>query len=334
MKPAVYFIIAALCHFTTAFAASDAAPFLGSWGFDIPSGGAGWIGVTEENRALRVELLWGVGSIERATSARMEGDALHFVMESSWTEKDAAGREQPVTFSRTVTLRRNGDTLALTSYSIGTHEPDGRHEALQGQRIPAPPPAPDLARIRFGAPIALFNGKDLTGWKLVHPGDVNGWSAEDAKLVNRPVQQEGQPHQSYGNLRTVAEFEDFNLTLEARPTAGSNSGVYLRGIYEVQVLDSFGRPVDAHNMGAIYGRLRPDVTAEKPAGEWQTLNVTLVDRHATVVLNGVTIIDNQPLLGCTGGALWSDVFRPGPIYLQGDHSQIEYRNIVLRPVLK
>ncbi len=76
------------------------------------------------------------------------------------------------------------------------------------------------------------------------------------------------------------------------------------------------------------------MAAEKPTGKWETLNITLVDRHVTVVLNGRTIIDNQPLLGCTGGALWSDVFRPGPIYLQGDHSQIEYRNIVLRPVLK
>ncbi len=59
-----------------------------------------------------------------------------------------------------------------------------------------------------------------------------------------------------------------------------------------------------------------------------------MDRHATVILNGKKIIDNQPLLGCTGGALWSDESRPGPIYLQGDHSLIDFRNIVLQPVLK
>ena len=73
-------------------------------------------------------------------------------------------------------------------------------------------------------------------------------------------------------------------------------------------------------MGGLYSRITPTVNrAEKPAGEWQTIDITLVDRHVTVILNGKTIIDNQPVLGCTGGALWSDEFRPGPIYLQGDH---------------
>ena len=87
-------------------------------------------------------------------------------------------------------------------------------------------------------------------------------------------------------------------------------------------------------MGAIYGRITPTCAAEKPCGEWQTMDITLVDRHATVILNGKKIIDNQPIIGCTGGALTSDEFKPGPIYLQGDHTAIEYRNIVLRPVVK
>jgi len=113
-----------------------------------------------------------------------------------------------------------------------------------------------------------------------------------------------------------------------------NSGVYLRGIYEVQISDSYGRDLDSHNMGAIYSRITPTVAAEKPAGQWQTLNITLLNRHVTVELNGKVIIDNQPLLGCTGGALWSDESKPGPIYLQGDHSAVSYRNIVLTPILK
>jgi hypothetical protein len=87
-------------------------------------------------------------------------------------------------------------------------------------------------------------------------------------------------------------------------------------------------------MGAIYSRIAPTIAAERPAGEWQQLDMTLVDRHVTVRLNGTTIIDNQPLAGCTGGALWSDESRPGPIYLQGDHGPVEYRNIVIRPVVK
>ncbi len=87
-------------------------------------------------------------------------------------------------------------------------------------------------------------------------------------------------------------------------------------------------------MGAIYGRITPSAAAEKPPGEWQTLDITLVQRHAKVKLNGKTIVDNEPLAGCTGGALWSDQSRPGPIYLQGDHTGIKYRNLVLRPVIK
>ncbi len=87
-------------------------------------------------------------------------------------------------------------------------------------------------------------------------------------------------------------------------------------------------------MGGIYSRIPPSEAAEKPPGEWQTMDVTLVDRHVTVILNGKRIIDNQPILGCTGGALWSDPFRPGPIYLQGDHTSASFRNMLLRPVIR
>ena len=195
-------------------------------------------------------------------------------------------------------------------------------------------PAPDLSQVKFGEPIQLFNGKDLTGWRLTDLHADNGWCVKDGLLVNDAKQAEGKPRKHYGNLRTDQVFEDFNLTLETRVAKGGNSGVYLRGIYEVQVTDSHGKPLDPHNMGAIYSRIKPTVSAEKPAGEWQTLDITLVERYVTVVLNGKKIIDNQPVLGCTGGALWSDVTRPGPIYLQGDHTGIEYRNIVLKPVIK
>jgi hypothetical protein len=196
------------------------------------------------------------------------------------------------------------------------------------------PPAPDLAHVKFGEPLQLFNGQDLASWRLTDPNAVNGWSVKDGLLVNDPVQEQGQPRKNYGNLRTDQEFEDFKLTLEVRVPKDGNSGVYLRGIYEIQVDDSYGRRLDAHSMGALYSRIKPLLSAEKAAGQWQTMDLTLVDRHVSVVLNGKRIIDNQPVLGCTGGALWSDVNRPGPIYLQGDHTGIEYRNLVLKPVVK
>jgi len=100
------------------------------------------------------------------------------------------------------------------------------------------------------------------------------------------------------------------------------------------VANSFGRKNDPHNCGALYSRIMPSENVAKAPGEWQTFDITLVDRHLTVIHNGRKTIDNQPVLGCTGGALWSDESKPGPISLQGDHSNVDYRNIVLRPVVK
>ncbi len=162
-------------------------------------------------------------------------------------------------------------------------------------------------------------------WALALPGGGAGWLG---------VEEKGGKLEGSSSGATEQEFEDFNLKLEVRVPAKGNSGVYLRGIYEVQAADRRGKPLDSHNMGGIYSRITPSVAAEKPAGEWQTVDLTLVDRHVTVILNGKKIIANQPLPGCTGGALTSAELRPGPIHLQGDHTSVDYRNIVLRPVVK
>jgi hypothetical protein len=249
--------------------------------------------------------------------------------------KDASGKTiRTQQIPEAIVARVDGDTLNLVQMNPRDDGSAVDRAEFSGKRTPPVPPAPDLANVKFGEPITLFNGQSLDGWKLTDPNAVSGWSVKDGLLVNTVVQVEGQPHKNYGNLRTEREFEDFNLKVETRVGNGNNSGIYLRGIYEVQVADTYGHNLDPHNMGAIYSRLCPTEAAEKPAGEWQTLDITLVDRHATVILNGKKIIDNQPLLGCTGGALWSDQFRPGPIYLQGDHTGIEYRTVVLRPVVK
>lgn len=177
-------------------------------------------------------------------------------------------------------------------------------------------------------------GSSLEGWAPVNKNVANGWFAKDGILINDPVQQEGQPHVAYGNLVTDGAWEDFNLTLKVTVPKDGNSGIYLRGIYEVQVVDSFGKATDCHGMGAIYGRITPRAAAKKPAGQWQPLDITPLDRHITVKLNGTTIIDNQPLAGCTGGALWSDESLPGPVHLQGDHTGVQYKNILIRPVFR
>ena len=309
-------------------------PFLGGWELTLPNGGAGWLGVQESDGNLKASLLWGGGSVLPLASAKIENGTLVLGRVHEAQRKDAKGKTVKVEITDTITATVEGDEMKLT---IATPRDNGGGESKEsfgGQRVPPVPPAPDLSKVKFGRPIKLFDGKDLDGWQLTNPKAINGWKAKDGILINEVLQEKGKPHKTYGNLRTDREFEDFNLTLETRVAEGGNSGVYLRGIYEVQVFDSYGKPLDPHNMGAIYSRITPTQAAEKPAGEWQTLDITLVQRHATVILNGKKIIDNQPLLGCTGGALWADVTRPGPIYLQGDHTGIEYRNIVLRPVVR
>ncbi len=319
---------------TLSVATAAQNPFLGGWELTIPGGNAGWLGVEETNGSLKASMLWGFGSVEPTASARLEDGRLVLTRNHVSERKDASGKKMRKTTVETITATVDGDRISLASVKPRENGTGEDKAEFSGKRTPPMPPAPDLAKVKFGAPVQLFDGKDLTGWRLTDPHAVNGWSVNNGLLVNNPVQEEGKPHKNYGNLRTDAQFEDFNLKLEVCPEKGENSGIYIRGIYEVQVADTFGRPLDSHNMGAVYSRIKPTQSAEKPPGEWQTMDITFVDRHITVVLNGKTIIDNQPVLGCTGGALWSDVSRPGPIYFQGDHTGIRYRNIVLRPVVR
>jgi hypothetical protein len=131
------------------------------------------------------------------------------------------------------------------------------------------------------------------------------------------------------DLVTDERFGDFRLHAELRYPQGSNSGVYLRGRYEVQIDDGAGKALDSLRMGGVYGFIAPAVAAARAAGDWQTLDIELVGRRVTVVLNGTTIVDGQEIPGITGGALDSDEGAPGPIMFQGDHGPIEFRNLTL-----
>ena len=325
-----------IASIASAAAPSAAGPFAGRWALTLPNGAAGWLEVADRGGWLDGAVLWGGGSVLPAAHVHVADGVLTLTRVRDVERKDAAGgvvRRQQLT--ETITARLEGDLLRGTRV-VPRPAGNGADRAdFSGRRIPPLPPRPDLAKVKFGEPVALFNGRDLAGWRVKEENLKSAWSVEQGNLVNRPPEHTpGKPGPRTANLRTEREFEDFNLKLEVNVPKGSNSGVYLRGIYEIQVMDSFGKALDSHNMGAVYSRITPAVAAEKPAGEWQTLEVTLVDRHATVVLNGRVIIDNQPLLGCTGGAMWSDESRPGPLYLQGDHGAVSYRNLVLRPVVK
>ena len=124
-------------------------------------------------------------------------------------------------------------------------------------------------------------------------------------------------------------FEDFKLHIEFLIEKDRNSGVYLKGMYEAQVVDRDSRMQGLQGVGSVFGRVAPSENAGYEGGKWQTYDLTLVDRHITVVLNGVKVVDNQPVSLPTGGAMHTDPTLPGPIYLQGDHTSVKYRNIVL-----
>lgn len=171
----------------------------------------------------------------------------------------------------------------------------------------------------WGEPIKLFNGKDMTGW---HAMGENQWVVEDGVLRSK---------KSGANLVSDQTFTDFKLHVEFRYEKGSNSGVYLRGRYEVQIADDKGKEPWHGFFGAIYGFLTPNEMAAKAAGEWQSYDITLVGRTVTVVANGKTVICNQTIPGITGGAIDSNEGEPGPILFQGDHGPIDFRNIVITP---
>jgi hypothetical protein len=273
-----------------------ANPYLGRWALTIPGGGAGWLSVEQQEGYLDGSILWGGGSVVPVDNVYVDNESLVVTRVHRVERKDADGEVvRTQMFTDVIIGRAKGDDLSLWQILPNRNGIGASWKEFMGKRIAPLPPTPDLSKVEYGKPVVLFNGKNLDGWKLTNPAQANGWSVEDGVLVNKPVQQEGKPHISYGNLRTVEEFEDFNLKLEVNVPKGGNSGVYLRGIYEVQVSDSYGRNLDSHNMGGIYSRITPTVNAEKPAGQWQSFDITLLDRHVTVKLNGKTIIDNQPL---------------------------------------
>ncbi len=308
--------------------------FYGMWTIEIEDGAVGWLDVHESGGQLDADLLWRGGSVLPVSHAYFEDDKNLVVTRTREVTRNVEGTgERKNIITQTFHFKRNGDKV--TGY-VSEPARDGMsvsHTEFKGWKLPDVPPAPDLSEAKYGEPVRLFNGKNLEGWQLINPQQTNGFKVIDGNLVNDPTQQEGHDVR-YGNLRTTDEFNDFNLKLDVSVPEHSNSGVYLRGMYEIQVFDSYGKELDSHNMGALYSRITPSTAAEKPAGEWQSLDITLYKRHLTVNLNGTKIIDNQPVYGPTGGAIIADVFKPGPIYLQGDHGKVMYRNIVLTPIIE
>ncbi len=209
----------------------------------------------------------------------------------------------------------------------GTFEIEGDPSTYlewNGVRAPALPEKDDASWKR-GDPVALFDGHDLAGWLPVPPGHLVGWVVKEGALTALP----GAP-----DLVSDKKFTNFVVDVEYRIEPHTNTGIALRGRYEVQIADDADRPSSNRATGAILGRIAPSLNAQKPAGEWQMLAIRLVGREVTVVLNGIRVINRQSIEGPTSIALDTNEAEPGPILLQGNRGTVEFRRIVVYPLLK
>jgi hypothetical protein len=173
----------------------------------------------------------------------------------------------------------------------------------------------------------LFNAKDLTGWKLRRPDAHSSWSVLPGGILKNTVEKG-----SHGvDLVTEQKFWNFTVRYEYMTPKDSNSGFYLRGRHEIQILgDHDSGQADATCNGSIYNFKAPDKFVTKPAGEWQTVEATIIGNRITVILNGVKIHDNVECDKATGSEIDGNVKEPGPIFLQGDHGTVSFRNIRIK----
>lgn len=285
------------------------APVIGRWDLTVQGPKAAypsWLEVTlSGTRTLVGRFVGGGGSARPISRVDFKNGSLHFAIPPQW-EKETSNLVVDATLA--------GDMLEGTLVT-----PAGERHRFTGRRAPSLRQSTAAA---WGKPVSLFNGTDLTGWTTF--GGTSQWTAEAGILKNV---------KSGANLVTIAKYTDFRLHVEVNCPKGSNSGIYLRGRYEVQVEDSTDPEPRSVDMGGIYGFLVPNENASKGPGAWQTFDITLVGRRVTVVLNGKTIICDQTIPGITGGALDSDEGAPGPIYLQGDHGAVQYRNLQITPAV-
>jgi hypothetical protein len=211
---------------------------------------------------------------------------------------------------------------------IGSLEVAGVPEAMrkfEGVRAPVIKDKDDGKWKADGAPIELFNGKDLAGWRAMVANVDLGWEVKNGLMSNKA---------GANNLISDQKFWNFDLHAEYRFGAGSNSGFGLRGRYEVQILDDYGKPPESHGHGALYSRYAPAVNASNKPGEWQTVDIRLIGRFVTVTLNGKKILDKKEIEGLTAVANDADEAAPGPITVQGDHGAVEFRKITVTKLVR
>ncbi len=313
-------ILAVLLSAAATLGAAD-QDFNGRWNIEVPSqtrSRAWWLEVTGAGTSNLKGRFVGApgGNMDPIPEMAIQGGELRFVFERNYGRGEPKSKQRGIYRARLAQGQLDG-IFEVEGYS-------GTTQKWIGRRAPVIPDKDD-GSWKPGAPVALFNGKDLAGWKPMIANRPLGWEVVGGIMKNKA---------GANNLVSEAKFWNFELDCEFRLGKRTNGGIGLRGRYEVQVLEDRGRPLDTHSAASLYSRIVPAVNASKRPGKWQTYKIRLVGRQVTVVFNGKTVIDKGEVEGLTAMAHdWNEAV-PGPISLQGDHGPVEIRKLVVTPLEK
>lgn len=285
---------------------SAASPFAGRWDFTVPgatSNASYWLGITEKGGALDVWFQPSGGNVIQMKDFKAEGTHLSVTVTAATATRPATTWELDAVGGKLTGAIKNGtNSTPVTGL-----------------------PAPALNRPEpkaWTTPVALFNGKDLTGWEPIGNSANSHWIVTDGLLVNT----------DHGaNLKSTTTYTDFKVHFEVNCPDKANSGFYLRGRYEVQLeYEPVGTDPPERSMGSIYGRITPNPILPRTPGQWESFDIMLVGRTVTISRNGVMTTDHKEIEGITGGALDANEGDPGPFYIQGDHTGgLKFRNITV-----
>jgi hypothetical protein len=288
--------------------------FIGRWDIEVIGAGYGdvntlagwtrfcWLELKLENGNVKGRLQPGAGATADITDIKIENGELSFKQGRSIWKATAKGK-------------RLEGTVNSPFFGKETRSWIGVRGPVWPAKLPNRKP---------GKPVDLI-GNDVSEWLVQNPGKPIGWFVKEGILMNLGKEA--------NNIYTKQKFQDFKLEAEFKVDPKSNSGIYLRGRYEIQIMDSYGSSLNIHSQGALYGYIVPSVNACKPAGEWQTFQITLIANRVTVILNGTMIIDNGEVPGITGGVLNAKENEPGPLMIQGDHGTVKWRKLIITPLI-
>lgn len=287
--------------------AQEEHPLEGRWNLTITQEGKqlpSWLEIRHSgNHTLVGRFVYAFGSARPVAEVKLEDGKFSFEIPPQWEPGKANMK-----FEGVLTAEKLKGTMVYTN---------GKSYNWEASRSPALVYNSDPI---WADPIQLFNGEDLTGWQAM---GENQWKVENGILKSS---------KSGANLVSDQKFTDFKLAVEFRYPEGSNSGIYLRGRYEVQIADNAGLAPSDIYFGGVYGFLTPNEMVAKAAGEWQTYEITLIGRRVSIVGNGKQIISDQIIPGMTGGALDNNEAAPGPVLIQGDHGPVEFKKITITPI--